>query len=149
MKNTLLICLMLVGVLLLKAQAESEGGGAQKTHIVEVDANVIQPGGVFNVLTYNVASNIAIKNTGLKEAGLAAGSVILQSDEIRIFSSREVMDSSPLARIWLAKDADGVTYRFQTGGEGSAEDFVIPKGAVVMVWTRVSTSPVTWSNVFR
>lgn len=143
--TTLLLCLALLGPGTISLAAESDSSAV----VVELTGNEIQPGGVFNVLSYDVPSDFPLKNTGLKEAGLAAGSVILESDEIRIFSGRDAMNASPLARIWIMRQADGVTYRFQTGGEGSAEDFVIPKGAVVIVWTRASSSSITWSNVFK
>jgi len=150
MKNNLAISFVLVSFILLNGLVETYAeDGAQNNQVVEVDADVIQPGGMFNVLSYNTDADVALKDTGLKEAGLASGIVILQSDEIRIFSSKDAMNASPLARIWLMKNADGVSYQFQTGGSGSAEDFIIPKGAAIVVWTRVSTSPVSWTNVFK
>jgi len=150
MKKNLTLGFVMVGFILLNGQVDVRADdGAKNNQVVEVLDDVIQPGGMFNVLSYGTSADFALKDTGLKEAGLASGLVILQSDEIRIFSSRDAMNASPLARIWLMKNAGGVSYQFQTGGEGSAEAFIIPKGSVIIVWTRVTASPISWTNVFR
>ncbi|HMP90510.1 MAG TPA: hypothetical protein PJ991_09925 [Kiritimatiellia bacterium] len=136
------VCLILVsgGI---PAWAES----ADTPSVVDAEDGVLRAGGVFSVVTYAAPEDMVLSSTGLKEAGLASGPIVLRSDEIRIFSSRDVMNSAPLARIWL-NSREGGRYWFHTGGEGSAEDFVIPKGAVVVVWTRASQSSIAWTNVF-
>ena len=116
--------------------------------IVEVTGGKLLPNGAFNVLTYEVEQDMTLSATGLREAGLAAGPIVLRSDEIRIYTSRAVMNAAPLARIWLNARENG-HYWFHTGGSGSAEQFVIPKGAAVVVWTRASTTSIAWDNVFR
>ena len=145
MRTILCSLLVMIAVTPLTTRAESDTGQAV---IVEVDQNMIQGGGVFNVLTYAAPKAITLSATGLKEAGLAAGTAVPKSDEIRIFASRDVMNASPLARIWL-NQREGGAYWFITGGEGAAADFVIPEGAAVVVWTRAGTAPVSWTNVFR
>lgn len=124
------------------------GNAAGGNNIIELADGKILPGGVFNVLTYASPSAVRLGDSGLKEAGLTAGPFILKSDEIRIFSSREASNAAPLARIWLNASKGG-GYWFQTGGEGSADDFVIPEGAMVVVWTRASAEPVMWTSIFE
>lgn len=121
---------------------------AESSSVVEWSGGPIRPGGIFTILTYSAPRDLRLADTGLREAGLAAGLMIRNADEIRIFASRTVMNESPLARVWLNAGKTGA-YWFQTGGEGKADDFVIPKGAAVVVWTRVSTNAITWSNVFE
>lgn len=147
MKITALIAVAL-SLCLKPAFAQDSTGEQRSSNLIALTENFIQPGGMFNVLTYNLLADTPLKNTGLKEAGLAAGPVILKSDEIRIFRDRSSMDAAPLARLWL-NSAEGGSYWFHTGGDGSAEDYVIPKGAAVVVWTRASTAPISWNNVLK
>lgn len=120
---------------------------APQDKVVEYTGEALAPG-LFHVVTYAAPAALAVKDTGLREAGLAAGPVVPKSDEIRIFANRDVMNAAPLARIWL-NSREGGTYWFITGGEGDASDFVIPAGAAVVVWTRAGTAPVSWTNAFR
>jgi hypothetical protein len=145
MKTILCCLLVMITATPVATRAESNAGEAV---IVEVDQNLIQGGGVFNVLTYAAPKAIELSATGLKEAGLVAGTAVPRSDEIRIFANRDVMNASPLARIWL-NQREGGAYWFISGGEGAAADFIIPEGAAVVVWSRVGTAPVSWTNVFR
>jgi len=117
--------------------------------IVELsESGIIHPHQVFTVLTYEAPREFLLGNTGLKEAGLKAGAFPPGSDEIRVFVDRTATNSAPMARIWINDRQEGA-YWFITGGEGDAAGFVIPKGAMVVVWTRASTEPVTWKNVFE
>jgi len=130
------------------ATAGSPAGDAPNAaQIIEVSDGTIQPNGTFTVLTYDAPRELHMGATGLKEAGLAAGDIVLKSDEIRIYENREAIHAAPLARIWINRRENG-QYWFHTGGSGSAEHFVIPKGATVIVWTRASTEAVSWTNVF-
>lgn len=145
MKMNHFACLVMVSLGVCAVPAES---GENNAVIVEVDQGQIQGGGVFNVLTYASPRAVRLSETGLKETGLTAGSIIPKSDEIRIFASRDVMNASPLARIWL-NQREGGMYWFITGGTGAAGDYVIPEGAAVVVWSRAATNSVSWTNVFR
>jgi len=145
MKTKLFAGLVMLSITVCGVRAES---GENNAVIVEVGQGQIQGGGVFNVLTYAAPRAITVSQTGLKEAGLTAGPIIPKSDEIRIFANRDAMNASPLARIWLNQREDGA-YWFITGGEGAAGEFTIPEGAAVVVWSRVATSAVNWTNVFR
>jgi hypothetical protein len=109
---------------------------------------VIAANGAFTLLSGSVPEAMRLADTGLLEAGLVAGEVVRQSDEIRIYTSKDAMQAAPLARIWL-NQREGGQYWFLTGGEGAAADFVIPTGAAVLVWTRAGLVPVTWQNVFE
>jgi len=148
MKNVLVI-LTVASFAFAHVHAEqlNQEAGSQAA-VVEVSSGVIQPNSVFNVLTYAAPRSLVLSETGLREAGLKAGPVVHKSDEIRIFSSRDVMNAAPLARIWLNGRENG-SYWFITGGEGDASAFVIPEGAAVVVWSRASTEAFNWSNVFN
>lgn len=104
------------------------------------------PNGAYNVVTYAAPRAVPLAELGLKEAGLAAAVVFQKADEIRIFTSRASLDAneSPKARIWV-NAAEGKLW-FHTGGEGSAEGYVIQPGEVVLVHTRASTAPIAWKN---
>jgi len=106
----------------------------------------LAPGGAYNVVTLGAPREVALSDLGLKEAGIAAGKMFLQADEIRIFTSRASMDAneSPKARIWV-NAAEGALW-YHTGGTGSAEGHVIRVGEVVLVHTRASRAPVAWTN---
>jgi len=133
---------------LVAVSVSMRAAASDSSSIVEWSGGPISPGGIFTVLTYAAPRDMRLADTGLREAGLAAGLMIRKADEIRIFASRDVMNESPLARVWINAGKSGA-YWFQTGGEGKADDFVIPKGAAVVVWTRASTNAITWSNVFE
>ncbi|HMP97821.1 MAG TPA: hypothetical protein PKA51_12935 [Kiritimatiellia bacterium] len=140
-----LFFLMVVSLL---ASAEARGEAPAAGAIVEIADGVIHPGEVFTVLTYAAPRAVRLGDTGLREAGLTAGAFPRVADEIRIFTSREVSESAPLARIWINERQEGA-YWFLTGGEGDAADFVIPEGAMVVIWTRAAKNPVTWQNAFE
>lgn len=123
-------------------------GMADEELIAPIKDGIIRPHGAYTILTYEAPAAMRIVDTGLREAGLAVGQVILQSDEIRVFENRDVTESAPMARLWL-NGQEGGAYWFILGGKGSAMDFVIPKGAMVVVWTRAGKKPVTWQNVFE
>ncbi len=106
------------------------------------------PDGIYHIVTYAAPVALRISETGLKEAGLAAGNNVLTADEIRVFSNRDVSNATPLARIFLHTKHQGA-YWFATGGEGAASDFLIPEGAMVVVYTRASKQPLTWTNAFK
>mgnify|MGYP001324515843 CR=1 FL=1 len=144
MKTILPLLLIVLGL----GSAPLMAADALQDKVVEYTGDTLAPGGLFHVVTYDAPAAMAVKDTGLREAGLAAGPVVPKSDEIRIFANRDVMNAAPLARIWL-NSREGGTYWFITGGEGDASDFVIPAGAAVVVWTRASTAPVSWTNAFR
>lgn len=98
---------------------------------------------VVNVVTYSAPREIALKELGLEV--LATAPAIMVGDEVRIFNSRAEMDRSPAVRIWR-NSREGGRWWFQTGGSGSAEDFVIRPGQVVLVMLRGTTNDVAWVN---
>ncbi len=146
MKKNLMVTMIPMLLFALNIQQPCFAG--QESYMSEVTGNEIAGGGVFNVATFDSPVAIRLADTGLKEAGLAAGDVVPKSDEIRIFSSREAMNAAPLARIWL-NQREGGAYWFITGGDGDASEFIIPEGAAVVIWTKASIKPVSWTNVFR
>ena len=109
--------------------------------------DTIAPSGTFNVVTYSAPRSLSVSDLGLKEAGLQGGHHFSESDEIRVFSDKSKLSESPKIRIWLNAKEDN-QYWFQTGGSGSASDYIIQTGEVVVVHTRVSKKPVVWRNIF-
>lgn len=144
MKTILLLLLITLGLGYAFPLVASE---ALNDKVVEYTGEALAPG-LFHVVTYAAPAAMAVKDTGLREAGLAAGPVVPKADEIRIFANRDAMNAAPLARIWM-NSREGGAYWFITGGEGDASAFVIPAGAAVVVWTRAGTTPVSWTNAFR
>lgn len=142
------IRMLLAACLLSTAAAAGVFASEQGPVIREVTDDQLLAGGVFNVATYAAPRAVTLAETGLKEAGLQAGPVIPKSDEIRIFTSRDVMNAAPLARIWL-NAREGGQYWFITGGEGDASTFTIPEGAAVVIWIKSGSTPLAWKNVFR
>jgi hypothetical protein len=107
----------------------------------------IQPG-TYNLATDHAPAALTLRETGLKEAGLAAGEFFPQADEIRIFPSKDRMNESPKARIWL-NAREGGQYWYHTGGSGSAAEHRVEKGEALVIYTRISTNTLTWANPFR
>jgi hypothetical protein len=100
------------------------------------------------IATDHAPRAVRLSDTGLKEAGLTAGEFFPKSDEIRIFSSKDKMNESPKARIWLnAKEGGG--YWYHTGGTGSAEHHLIQAGEAVAIIMKASKKPVIWENPLR
>lgn len=107
-------------------------------------SDTISPTGSYNVVTYAAPRAITLKQLGLREAGLTGGKVFRLSDEIRVFVSRDKIEQSPKARLWLNTRENAWWYH--TGGEGSAEDFELLPGEVMMIITRGSKEPIFWKN---
>ncbi len=107
-------------------------------------AALILPPGQAQVVVRDAARAMPIRELGLREAGLAAGPVFMRADEIRIFDSAAQTNESPRTRLWI-NTMQTNRYWFHTGGRGSAEDFVIPRGAAVAVVTRASTNAIPWT----
>ncbi len=105
----------------------------------------LAPSNANNLVTYAAPRAISLGALGLKAAGLKAGPALLRADEVRIFASREVMNESPKARLFLNSGKDGQWW-YHTGGRGSAEGHVIRPGEAVVVITRVSARPIAWRN---
>jgi hypothetical protein len=106
------------------------------------------PSGVYNVVTYASPRAVKVAELGLREAGLTQGRVPKEADEIRIFSSREKMQESPKARLWLNAREHGQLW-YQTGGTGPAEGHVLEAGEVLVVYTRAAVTPIAWANPLR
>ena len=119
---------------------------ASQTNVICEVTNQLLPD-MFNVITYAAPRTHKISELGLKEAGLHGDGVFLHADEIRIFADKSKMNESPKARIWINTN-EGNRYWFRTDGVGSAEDFVIQVGNVVVVYTRASQQPIAWKNIF-
>ncbi len=99
----------------------------------------------FNVVTYESPRVVKLKDLGLEDIGLTAGEVFPQSDEIRIFKSRDVMNYSPAARIWF-NAKEGSSLWFHTGGSGYAGDYEVQPGEVIVIYTRMTGTKVAWEN---
>lgn len=124
----------------------AEKADAQGVVLHEV-VDTLQPGGAFNVVTYGSPRAVKLADLGLKEAGLRGGPVFRAADEIRIFASRDLMQASPKARLWLNTRENAWWYH--TGGQGSAEDFTLQPGEVMVIVTRASAAAIAWSNPLR
>lgn len=107
----------------------------------------ILPDGAFNVVTYSAPRAVKVSDLGLREAGFRGGPTFRAADEIRIFASREQMNASPKARLWLNTRENA--WWFHTGGEGSAEAFELQAGEVLILVTRASTEAIAWVNPLR
>lgn len=93
------------------------------------------------VLIEAATTDIPLRDLKLREAGLAPGGYFQEADEIRVFRSKAVMNESPEARIWLnARQTNA--YWFHTGGEGSAEGYLVRSNAAVVIVTRGSSNTV-------
>lgn len=101
------------------------------------------PSNTVNVITLDAPRTISLRELGLE--GIKEGVAIMVADEVRIFSSRNVLDERPAARIWR-NAREGGRWWYQTGGSGSAEDHVIEKGQAVVVITRASIEEIAWEN---
>lgn len=132
---------------LVLAQGQPAAGGSPGFLMHDVTDSLL-PSGVYNVVTYEAPRAVRMADLGLKEAGLAAGPVFRLADEARIFESRSVMEQSPKARLWL-NAREGGRWWYHTGGEGSAEGHVLQPGEVLVILTRASTRPLTWTNPLR
>jgi hypothetical protein len=110
-------------------------------------ADELKPGEYY-FATENAPRELKLSDTGLKEAGLAAGDFFPKSDEIRIFASKDKTNESPKARIWL-NAKEGGEYWYHTGGSGNAAGHVIHAEEAVVIYTRASKTPVTWKNGLR
>jgi hypothetical protein len=93
----------------------------------------------YAVVVASAPREIPLRDLKLREAGMTGGGIFLESDEIRVFKNKDVMNESPLARIWI-NAARTNSYWFNTGGKGSAENFVVQPGNAVVVFARASTS---------
>ena len=113
--------------------------------VIHKAVDSLAPSNANNVVTYGALRSIPVGALGLKEAGLKAGALILQADEVRIFANRRVMNESPKARLFL-NSREGGQWWYHTGGQGSAENHVIQPGEAVVVITRASTQPIAWRN---
>ncbi|HMP72388.1 MAG TPA: hypothetical protein PKE55_03910 [Kiritimatiellia bacterium] len=120
--------------------------GAEEVRLVDI-VDSIEANGTYNVVSYSVPYEVTLGELGLADLGLAAGLHFLDSDEIRVFESREVMQFSPLARFWFSERENG-RMLFHTGGKGPGEGFVLKPGYMVVVFTRKSTEPIAWVNPF-
>lgn len=128
------------------AESASPSAGASTLHLHEVTDSIL-PSGTFNVITYAAPRAIALKELGLKEAGVRGGPVFQASDELRIFASRTLMEQRPKARVWL--NSREQAWWYHTGGNGSAEALVLQPGEVLVLVTKASTSAVAWKNPLR
>ncbi len=146
---------MVFGVMTLLAtvsiQAETleqpKAGGASSQVLIHEVTDSLLPSGVYNVVTYAAPRGVKLVDLGLREAGVRGGPVFRVADEIRIFASREKMEESPKARLWLNTRENAWWYH--TGGEGSAEGFALQPGEVMVIVTKASTAPLAWKNPLR
>ena len=104
----------------------------------------IAPSGSYNVVTYAAPRAVKLAELGLLEAGLKGGPVFRVADEIRVFVSREKIEESPKARIWF--NTREHAWWYNTGGQGSAEEFVLNEGEVLMIVTKASKDMIVWKN---
>lgn len=128
--------------------AETSSVAASSGVLIHEVTDSLLPSGVYNVVTYEAPRAVRVADLGLREAGLAAGPVFRLADEVRIFTSRSVMEESPKARLWL-NAREGGRWWYHTGGENSAEEHVLQPGEVLVVLTRVTTREVAWRNPLR
>ena len=147
---------MKIGCVILLAGSLLQGVNAAETIAAQSDAQGVvlhevvdglKPGGAFNIVTYGSPRAVKLAELGLKEAGLQGGPVFRAADEIRIFASRDLMQARPKARIWLNTRENAWWYH--TGGEGSAEDFTLQPGEVMVIVTKASTAAIAWPNPLR
>lgn len=98
----------------------------------------------YNIVGYNVPRRMKISELGFREAGFSGGRNMTQSDEIRILASGVGVYGSPKVRIWL-NSANG-QFTFQAGGTGSAENYQVEPDEALIIYTRKSSAPWTWTN---
>ena len=96
----------------------------------------------YTVLTESAPRDMTLGELKLREAGLRAGKIFPEADEIRVFKNRDATNAAPLARFWI-NAAQTNSFWFYRGGSGSAEKFVVKKGVAVVIFTRASTNGLT------
>ena len=109
--------------------------------------DALLPSNVFNVVTYASPRDIKLAELGLAEAGVAGAPRFHKADEVRVFVSREKMEENPKARLWFNTRENAWWY--YSGGEGSADDFVLRAGEMLVVYTRISAARIPWVNPLR
>jgi hypothetical protein len=137
-----------------------EGAGAQRLVVVgRVPTNttaaggqvqVLQGGGIYNVVSYNLPYRVTLADCGLREAGFSgapAGEPVNpnNSDELRILTRSAGSMGSPKARILM--DADG-QFVFWSGGPflASAEHYRLQVDDALIVYTVMSESDLVWTQ---
>lgn len=120
---------------LFAAVALVSAGTALAAEVVEI------PPRTHTVVMAEAPRDLPLRSFGFREAGLRAGLLFAGADEIRIMGSTNALQSAPLARIWINAQVTN-SYWFYTGGQGSAEDFVVAKGRTVVAVTRASTNAI-------
>lgn len=138
---TILVCMSML--------VHAEGGtpSAVQADAIREVTDTLWPGGIHNVVTYASPRSVRVAELGLIEAGVKGGPVFRVADEVRLFASKELTGQSPKARLWF--NTREQAWWFHTGGEGSAADFVLQAGEVLVIVTRASTEPIAWKNPLR
>jgi hypothetical protein len=122
------------------------GAGEGDPQLHEVTDRLL-PSGAFNVVCYAAPREVKLADLGLREAGLQGAPLFQQADEIRIFAARDRMEERPQARLWFNTRENAWWYH--TGGSGSAMDFVLRAGEVLVIVTKASTNALPWVNPLR
>lgn len=129
-----------------RAETSAQPVDEPALHRHEVTDSIL-PSGTYNIVTYAAPRAVPLMELGLKDVGLRGGPVFRVADELRIFASRDVMEQSPKARLWLNTRENAWWYH--TGGEGSAEGVVLQPGEVLVIVTKASTEILAWKNPLR
>ncbi len=137
---------LILGFLAADVRAETNALAPAGPVLHEV-TDVLLPSGVYNVVTYQAPRDVALKELGLVEAGITGATRFQQADEIRVFTSRKVMEESPKARLWFNTRENAWWYH--QGGEGTADLFVLKRGEMLVVYTRASKERIDWKNPLR
>jgi hypothetical protein len=109
--------------------------------------HIIEGGGKFNVVSYNLPYRARLGDVGLREAGFMGappGQNVNpnNSDELRILRRGGGSLASPLTRILMDHNGQFV---FWTGGNGSAEDYRLQVDDALLVYTKRSPTNFTWN----
>lgn len=101
----------------------------------------IQPK-TFTTLVEATAKDIPLRDLKLREAGLTPVVHFKDADEIRILNPADTTRKAPEARIWINTSQTNA-YWFHTGGEGSAENYIIKPGRMIVIHARSLAKPVS------
>jgi uncharacterized repeat protein (TIGR01451 family) len=101
----------------------------------------------YSVVSINLPYRLPLKDSGLREAGFTgvpAGRAFnpRYSDEIRIMKKGDGTLGQPAIRILMNSTGQ---FQYWTGGSGSAENHALEPDDGIIIYTRMSTSNLTWN----
>lgn len=115
---------------------------ANDGHTVPIKANRH-----YNLISYNFPYRVALRDSGLREAGFAGAAPgrpanPITSDELRILHRGGGSLTDPKARILMNNAGQFV---FWTGGSGNADAYKLEPDDALIIYTRVATKDYEWT----